>query len=80
MSKRANIRMERRWSSARRRGELTKAQMDSEFAAMSRQMDAVRTFVDSLVGMALCTMAEGQRKKYRPNQKVRLDPQDGGSK
>ena len=63
MSKRANIRMERRGSNARRR----KAQMDSEFAARLRQMDAASTFLDSLVGMLLCTTAEGQRKKYRPN-------------
>lgn len=77
MSKRADIRMNRRWSQSRRRGELSRAQMDSEFAAMNRQMCAASTFVDSLVGTALCLMAEGQRKKHRPNPKVLRSPLGG---
>ena len=70
MSKRANIRMERRWSQARRRGELTKAQIESEIAEVSRQMDAVSNVADSVAAIALYGMIDSQRKQYVPNPKV----------
>ena len=67
MSKRAEIRMTRRWNRVQKDSATTRAQAEAEFAAMSRQMCAASTFADALVSMALCEMAGEQRKKYRPN-------------